>query len=189
MTVAQRDRYGSEETLWLLRVVLPNPFEEHPVTDTAKIKQDLWDKMADSPYVMVGLTGSGEHSEPLTAQLDKDLVDTLFFFIGKDNRLAKGGDAMAQFVSKGHDFFACMSGRAQIDNDFAMIEKLWNKQVEAWFPGGKNDPNLALLRFDIDSAELWEADVSLTGRLKMLFGGDIKPSEAGSHAKVDTTAA
>lgn len=158
------------------------------MTDTSDIKQTLWDKLSASPFIMIGLTGGGEHSEPLTAQLDKDQVDTLFFFVGKDNRLAKGGAAMAQFVSKGHDFFACLSGIAQVDNDFAMIDKLWNRQVEAWFSGGKDDPNLALLRFDISSAELWEADVSLSGKLKMLFGGAIKPSESGSHAKVNTTA-
>ena len=100
-----------------------------------------------------------------------------------------GGKAMAQFVGKGHDFFACLDGHVQIDQDRAMIDKLWNKQVEAWFPGGKEDPNLALLRFDIDSAEFWETDMSLSGKVKMLFGGTIKTaSEAGSHAKVETTA-
>jgi general stress protein 26 len=156
------------------------------MTDTAQLKTDLWKKLADSPFVMVGL--EGQHSEPLTAQLDKDQVDTLYFFVGKDNRNAKGGAAMVQFVSKGHDYFACMAGTAQIDNDLAMIEKLWNPQVEAWFPGGKQDPNLALLRIDIDSAELWETDISLSGRLKMLFGGTIKSDETGSHAVVGTTA-
>lgn len=159
------------------------------MADTQEIKQTLWDKMADSPFVMVGLTETHQHSEPLTAQLDKDLVDTLFFFVGKDNRLIGGGAAMAQFVSKGHDFFACLSGTITESNDPAMIDKLWNKQVEAWFPGGKSDPNLALIRLDIDSAELWETDISLSGRLKMLVGGTIDASESGSHAKVDTTAA
>lgn len=158
------------------------------MTDTTEIKRDLWARMAKSPFLMVGLENGG-HSEPLTAQLDDDLVDTLYFFVGKDNRLAGGGKAMAQFVSKGHDFFACISGTITRDNDFAMIERLWNTQVEAWFPGGKNDPNLTLLRFDIADAELWEADVSLAGKLKMLFGGTIRPEEAGSHAKVETTAA
>src|SRR3546814_5311540 len=81
---------------------------------------------------MGGRTGVPEHSEPLTAQLDKDQVDTLFFFIARDNRLAKGGPAMAQFVSKGHDFFACLRGTARVDNDPAMIDKLWSNQVEAW---------------------------------------------------------
>jgi len=158
------------------------------MADTQEIKQHFWKKLAASPFVMIGLDGGGGHSEPLTAQLDEDQVDTLFFFIGKDNRLAQGGAAMAQFVAKGHDFFACLAGTARVDNDFAQIDKLWNKQVEAWFPGGKDDPNLALLRFDISDAEMWESDMSLSGKLKMLFGGKIDPSEEGSHAKVSTTA-
>ena len=158
------------------------------MADREELKKDLWKKMTDSPFVMIGLTGSGRHSEPMTVQLDKDQVDTLWFFIGKDNRLAKGGDAMAQFVSKGHDFFACLSGAARIDNDRAMIDKLWSNQAEAWFPGGKTDPNLALLRFDIADAELWETDLSIGGKLKMVFGGKIKPDEAGSYAKVGSTA-
>ncbi len=162
------------------------------MADQQEIKQTFWKKLADSPFVMIGPMDGGEHSEPLTAQLDKDQVDTLFFFVGKDNRLAGGGangiGAMAQFVSKGHDFFACLSGTTRIDHDFAQIDKLWNKQAESWFPGGKDDPDLALLRFDIDDAELWETDMSLSGKVKMLFGAKVKPSEEGSHAKVGTTA-
>lgn len=157
------------------------------MADTVELKKHFWSKLAASPFLMVGLQ-DGQHSEPLTAQLDEDQVDTIFFFIGKDNRMAKGGPAMVQFVSKGHDFFACLAGTARIDNDFAMIDKLWNNQVEAWFPGGKSDPNLALLRVDIDDAEMWETDMSVTGKLKMLFGGKIKSDETGSHAKVETTA-
>lgn len=159
------------------------------MVDTHQIKQDMWEKMAASPYLMVGLIDDDRHSEPMTAQLDRDQVDTLFFFAGKDNRLAGGGKTMAQFVSKGHDFFACLMGDISRDDDPALIDKLWNKQVEAWFPGGKSDPNLTLLRLDIDTAELWETDLSLSGRLKMLFGGTIKGGEGSSHAVVETTAA
>ncbi len=158
------------------------------MADVKELKEHMWKRMTDSPFVMIGLTGGGQHSEPLTVQLDKDQVDTLWFFIGKDNRLAAGGAAMAQFVSKGHDFFACLSGTAKIDNDAGMIDKLWSKQAEAWFPGGKTDPNLALLRFDIADAELWETDLSISGKLKMVFGGTIKPGEGGSHAHVGSTA-
>lgn len=165
-----------------------DPKKDAGNADPRELKTDMWKKMADSPFVMVGPADGSTHSEPLTAQLDEDQVDTLFFFIGKDNRIANKGDLMLQFVSKGHDFFACLSGKGRIDNDFAQIEKLWSKQVEAWFPEGKNDPNLALLRVDIDSAELWETDISLGGRLKMLFGGTIRSDQSGSHAKVSTTA-
>jgi general stress protein 26 len=159
------------------------------MSDAQKLKKQLWKKMSDGPFLMVGLTGSAMHSEPLTAQLDDDQVDTLFFFVGKDNRVAKGGPAMVQFVSKGQDFFACLAGTITVDDDRAMIDKLWSRQVESWFPGGKSDPNLALIRFDIDDAELWESDMSLTGQFKMLFGGKIRAEEEGSHARVSTTAA
>lgn len=158
------------------------------MSDTHELKKTLWQKMDAGPFLMIGLVGGG-HSEPLTAQLDKDQVDTLFFFVARDNRLVPGGTAMAQFVSKGQDFFACLSGTVRVDDDQAMIDKLWSKPVESWFPGGRNDPALTLIRFDIDEAELWEADISLSGKFKMLFGGKIKPSEEGSHAVVETTAA
>ena len=102
--------------------------------------------------------------------------------------MTAGGEALAQFVSKGHNYFAFLAGVIAVNNNPAMIEKLWSNPVEAWFLGGKSDPNLTLLRFDIASAELWESDMSLTGKLKMIFGGKIDPSEEGSHARVETTA-
>lgn len=150
----------------------------------AEIAEQFLSKLKSSPFLMVGLEGDGQHSEPLTAQIDDDQSDVLYFFTAKDNRIATGGKAMAQFASKGHDFFACLAGTVTLDNDPAQIDKLWSKAVEAWFPGGKQDPNLALLRFDVDSAELWEADLSLGGVVKLLFGGTIRRSEEGNHAVV-----
>ena len=47
--------------------------------DPRTLKEDMWKKMADSPFVMVGPADGSSHSEPLTAQLDEDQVDTLFF--------------------------------------------------------------------------------------------------------------
>src|SRR3546814_19825739 len=105
----------------------------------------------------------------------------------KRHPLAQSGQCISQFVSNGQVFFAFLWGRVLIENDRSMIDNLWSKPVYAWFPGGKTDPKLALLRFDIDEAELWEADMSLTGKLKMLFGGKMRADEEGSHAKVTTT--
>lgn len=156
--------------------------------DADVLKEQLWTSLGHSPFIMVGLTGKGL-SEPLTAQLDKDQVDRLYFFIGRDNRLASGGAATAHYMAKGHDLFACLTGTVSIDPDRAMVDKLWNNQVAAWFPGGKDDPSLALLRFDIDDTELWASDMSLTGKVKMLFGVTVDADEVGSHARVGTTAA
>lgn len=145
---------------------------------------DFYKALKHSPFVMIGLDDTPDHAEPMTAQIAEGVHDTLWFFTGKDNRVAMGGDAMAQFASKGHDFFACLHGTLSEDDDPAMIDTLWSKQVEAWFPGGKSDPNLLLLRYDIGSAEMWEADLSRSGMVKMMFGGTIRPEEAGDHAEM-----
>ncbi len=142
-------------------------------------------KLKDSPFIMIGLM-DGQHSEPMNAKIDDDQPNALFIFSGRDNRIAKGGEAMAQFVGKGHDFFGCLHGRVSEEKNQATVDKLWDNRVEAWFPNGKADARLN--RFDIDSAELWETDVALSGRLKMLFGGTIKAEESSSHAKVDSIA-
>lgn len=142
-------------------------------------------KLKDSPFVMIGLT-NGDHSEPMNVKTDDDQPNTLFVFSARDNRIARGGEAMAQFVGKGHDFFACLAGTVSEETDQATFDKLWDNRVEAWFPNGKQDARLN--RFDIGSAELWETDVSLSGRLKMLFGGTVTNAESSSHAVVDSVA-
>lgn len=151
--------------------------------------QDVADKflakLKDSPFIMIGLT-DGEHSEPMNVKTDDDQPNALFIFSGRDNRIATGGEAMAQFVGKGHDFFASLAGTVSEETDPLTFDKLWDNRVEAWFPNGKSDARLN--RFDINSAELWETDVSVSGRLKMLFGGTITAGESSSHAVVDSVA-
>ena len=135
-----------------------------------------------SPFIMLS-TMDGQHAEPMNVKLDDDQPNTLFVFAGKDNRASKGGPGRVQFVSKGQDFFASLLGTISQDRDPQEIDKLWDNRVAAWFPNGKADA--VLLRFDVESAELWETDVSVTGRIKMLLGGTIKPSESSTHAMVD----
>ena len=142
-------------------------------------------KLKDSPFIMIGLT-DGRHSEPMNVKTDDDQPNTLFVFSGKDNRIAQGGEAIAQFVGKGHDFFASLTGTISEERDRVTIDKLWDNRVEAWFPNGKADARLN--RFDVSSAELWETDVSVSGRIKMLFGGTITAGESSSHAVVDSVA-
>ena len=141
--------------------------------------------LKSSPFVMIGLNDGG-HSEPMNVKTDDDQPNTLFIFSARDNRIAAGGDAMAQFVGKGHDFFACLAGTVSEETSSAVFDGLWDNRVEAWFPNGKADARLN--RFDISSAELWETDVSVSGRLKMLFGGTVKPEESSSHAVVGSVA-
>ncbi|NIJ39285.1 general stress protein 26 [Sphingopyxis panaciterrae] len=148
------------------------------------IKQQFWKALADSPYVMVGQTGERAHHIPMNAQLDKDANSAFWFFTATDNRLAGGGPAMAQFASKGHDLFACISGTLRDETDRAVLDRLWNNGIAAWYEGGKNDPKLVLLRFDLDDAEIWTADPGIKGMFKLATGMTMKEGDLGKHAEV-----
>jgi general stress protein 26 len=148
------------------------------------IRKDFWKALDASPYVMVGQTGEREHHVPMSAQLDKDADSAFWFFTATDNRLAGGGPAMAQFASKGHDLFACISGTLRREEDPAVLDRLWNNGVAAFYPGGKSDPKLLLLRFDLDDAEIWTADPGIKGMFKLATGMSMKRGDLGEHAKV-----
>ncbi len=151
---------------------------------TETIRTEFWKAFEHSPFVMVSLNGDHAHSLPMTAQLDREADHAFWFYASKDNRLAKGGAAMAQFVAKGHDLFACIAGTLREETDPAVIDRYWSKQVEAWYDGGRNDPNLLMLRFDLDDAEIWTADMGVKGLFKLMTGKKIDPQEAGRHAQV-----
>ena len=148
------------------------------------IKQQFWKALADSPNLMVGRTGEREHHIPMNAQLDADANSAFWFFTAIDNRLASGGPAMAQFASKDHDLFACISGTLRRETDRAVLDRLWNNGIAAWYPGGKDDPKLLLLRFDLDDAEIWTADPGIKGMFKLATGMTMKEGELGKHAEV-----
>ena len=41
------------------------------------------------------------------------------------------------------------------DYDRERMDKYWNATVAAWYPNGKDDPRLTLLRLDARDAEVW----------------------------------
>ncbi len=149
------------------------------------VKEDFWNALARSPFLMVKLNDSDDHALPMTAQLDRDLGPArggaIWFFTDRSNRLAKGGPAMAQFVSKGHDVFACLSGVLYPEQDEAVIDRFWSNAVAAWYDGGRADPDLLMLRMDLVDIEAWEVDMGIRGLFKMVTGAKVKGREAGKH--------
>ena len=54
----------------------------------------------------------------------------------------------------------------------------------AWYPGGKDDPSLVLLRLDAQQAEIWLHESSLFSGAKLLLGADPKKEYAENTALV-----
>jgi general stress protein 26 len=69
-----------------------------------------------------------------------------------------------------HDYVS-VSGRATLVRDREKMREMYTKWVEVFFPKGLDDPDLALLRVDVDKAEYWDAPGSAVGRLYALAKG------------------
>jgi len=147
------------------------------------VQKTFWEAFAESPFIMMRLDGSSGHAKPMTAQLDNDATHAIWFFTTRDNRIGRGGKAMGQMVSKDHQVFACLSGTLVEETDRSVWDRHWDSAAKAWFPEGRDDPNVTMLRFDIDDAEVWVADLTISGKLKLLTGSPISPHEAGNYAK------
>ena len=143
-----------------------------------ELEKQFWKSLKSDMTMMLGLDGVEDgHARPMTAQIENER-SPIWFFTANDNsivqNLGKGNRAIATFASKGHDLFATVHGSVHLDNNRATIERLWSPFIAAWFKGGKDDPKLALLRFDAERAEIWENEYSIVAGIKLLLGADPK---------------
>lgn len=143
-------------------------------------RETFWHAVERSPYMMLGLVGKAPH--PMTAQLDRDAHHAIWFFTTRSGPLGAAGKADATFASKGHDVFAILTGTLTEETDRAVFEKHWSNPVEAWFPGGRSNPDLLFLRYDIAASEVWTVDASISGLFHLATGKPVKPHEMGEHA-------
>ena len=158
------------------------------MTTPKDLESKFWKALKSDRTLMLGLDGVEQgHTRPMTAQFEND-QSPIWFFGGRDNTFVKalipGHRVVAAFSSKGHDLFASISGTLREDSDRAVIDRLWNPFIAAWYEG-KDDPNLVLLRLDATEAEVWLNENNLLAGVKMLFGVDPKQDYSDKVAKVD----
>ncbi len=158
------------------------------MSNPKEFEHDFWKALKTERTMMLGLDGVEDgHARPMTAQIEGK-HGPIWFFTARDNaivqKLASGSRTIATFTSKGHDLFATVHGGLHLDNDRAVIDRLWNRFVAAWYEGGKDDPQLALLRLDPERAEIWRDASSMFAGIKLLLGADPKKEYKDKVAEV-----
>ncbi|WP_313913552.1 pyridoxamine 5'-phosphate oxidase family protein [Tahibacter sp.] len=160
-------------------------------TTPQELEQKFWKSLKSDMTVMLGLDGTEDgHTRPMTAQVEEER-GPVWFFTSVDNKIAQqlvggtGERATVAFSAKGHDLFASVQGSLRVDKDRAVIDRLWNPFIAAWFEDGKDDPKLTLLRLDAERAEIWLNGSSIAAGVKMLLGIDPKESYKDKVAQVD----
>jgi general stress protein 26 len=132
--------------------------------DQAAVEDRLWKAIRKRGGTgMLGLTNSGQHFQPMTAFVEPE-AGQIWFFTRKDTdwvrQIADGASAM--FVFQNDDLHACIGGRLTLAHDIERIDRYWNAVAAAWYPGGKDDPELTMLRMDCVDAEVWLSEGRLT---------------------------
>jgi general stress protein 26 len=101
--------------------------------------------------------GEEEHARPM-AVAGVEGMNTLWFVTSLDTPKSEEirRDPRVSATFQGDRRFVALSGRAELVTDRAKIEKLWKPTWRVWFPKGKNEPSLGLIRVTVTDAEFWD---------------------------------
>ena len=85
--------------------------------------------------------------------------------------------------------FASVRGELTVLRERELIETMWKEAWKVWFPNGKSDPNIALLKFTALEGEYWD-NAGMQGlkyvynAAKAYVAGETPESDEAQHAKV-----
>jgi general stress protein 26 len=120
---------------------------------------------ADDPGHVYFLTGRSSHK---TDEIARDPRVNLTF--------ARGGD------------YVSVSGTADFSRDPDLIAELWSETHRPWFPKGRKDPDICVLRVLIDYAEYWDPPSAAVnaayGWTKAMLTGRSADGDLGERVKL-----
>jgi general stress protein 26 len=152
----------------------------------------LYELLKDFDTAML-ITRAGDghlHARPMAiAELRAD-ADAYFVTNIESPKIAEidaDADVLLTFHSARQ--YAAVYGRVNIVQDRQLIERLWMEAWKVWFPRGKADPSIALLRFDAERGEFW--DNAGTGGIQYAFAvarayvrGETPQTDPERHGRV-----
>jgi len=156
--------------------------------DSPKRLADLFD--GGDTVMLMTMIGDEHTSRPMTvAEVDGGRLAFLVDTTADWYHAVAGGSATVHVTLSDvrHNEFAALNGSATVSRDRAEIDRLWNPGASAFFEG-KDDPNIAVLHFDVSDGQYWDAPSGRIGSLiamaRAALGGD---EAAGDHGSISTT--
>ena len=130
------------------------------------------------------------HSRPMSSNGDIDVNGNLWFFTGafshKVSEIKDTPRVNVSFADPQNQHYVSVTGKARLVRDRAKIDELWRPEFQMWFPEGKDEPNMALLRVKAEKAEYWDSPSSTISFalnfVSALVTGE-EPDE-GEHKKI-----
>ena len=102
-------------------------------------------------------------SRPMATQ-EMDAEGNLWFFTeldsAKSEEIENDAQVSISYADPDDNVYVSVSGIASTFRDAARARQLWNTFVQAWFPNGPEDPNVGLIRVEVEKAEYWKGPTS-----------------------------
>ncbi len=76
----------------------------------------------------------------------------------KNMEILENNKVQLFYSHPGKSSYLIVNGEAVINSDKSRIEELWSPEIEVWFPNGKDDPNITLIKVVPTSAYYWDTD-------------------------------
>jgi general stress protein 26 len=130
------------------------------------------------------------HSRPMYS-MEADENGHLWFFTKLQSpkvvEISKERQVNLAYADPDTQHYVSISGVAEVVREKARIDEKWSEGLRTWFPEGKDDPSLALIRVKPVRGEYWDSPsstlVHLYGYVKATLTGQ-SPAELGEQKKV-----
>lgn len=139
--------------------------------DTTTQAQKIGALIADIDIAMLTTVGAGGFlmSRPLSTRQASFDGSKVWFFTEADSpkvaEIRRNAKVNLAYASEKRNTYVSLTGTAKVSRDRAMIDALWSDAAKAFFPKGKDDPNLVLLEVALRSAEYWDGPSTAIGKL------------------------
>ena len=158
---------------------------------TSEEKEKVWEMIKDIKVAMlVTMDSEGHHfARPMVAQ-EPDEHHDLWFFSSLDSpkiqEIIAHPEVLLSYADPDGNAYVSISGEAAVVQDRAKIDDLWSESLKAWWPKGKDDPNVTLISVTPRSAEYWDGPASTIvqafGYIKARVTGE--PEKMGENRTV-----
>ena len=149
--------------------------------------QKLYELIKDMRIAMMTTvdTDGTLHSRPMYSHKADEHGDLWFFTkiqSPKITEISRDGEVNLAYSDPDKQHYVSVSGKAEIVRDRAKIDAMWSEPLRTWFPDGKDDPSIALIRVHPARGEYWDSPSStvlyLYGYVKAAVTGETpKPKQ------------
>ena len=159
-------------------------------SDTVEKLRELIDDI-DIAMLTTSEDDGSLRSRPMYTQ-QAEFDGDLWFFTDKESakvyEIAQDKRVNVAYAATDEHKYVSVSGTAQVTRDQQKINELWNPAAKAWFPDGKSDANLTLIKVTPTQAEYWDSPsstlVQIAGFAKAIATGE-RLQDAGDNEQLN----